>query len=656
MSKFQIVFLSLFLPLFALAQDTTTHLLDEVLITANKYPKKQTETGKVVTVINSRTLQQMGSRTLPEVINTIAGVSINGANNNRGTNQGVSIRGASFGNALILIDGIPVNDPSVISNYFDLNLIPVDGVERIEIVKGGQSTLYGSDAVSGVINIITKKGVNKPLGLQAQFTGGSYHTYETTLGLSGKINRLSYNLQHNHTKSDGFSAAYDSTGNRSFDKDNYKQKTVRGEVGYALTSNLQLKLFGSYSRYKAGVDAGAFLDDKDYTTTSKNVQGGTGLRWKMKGGDLVANYHYNNLERDYLNDSSDRSNPSFYYENSKYIGRTHYAEVYKSFKINNWELLTGADLRSNNSDQRYSYTYLDYFTQRAAKGETILQDSLAHTLQISPYASAVYQYQNLSVEIGGRYNHHSTYGSNLTYTFNPSYLIKEKVRIFFNASSAFKAPSLYQLYDDFAGNKDLAPEKSATIEGGIALYATTHFSSRITLFNRKTKNAIQYIITDPATYTSQYRNVSHHTNSGLEAELTYQTAKWNASANYTFTKGKLISPFSETGNRLKNDTTINNLYRVPKHMANLFAFYNINPKFSIGTVLKFSGKRLEPVYASRPNVLDDYYTIDLSTAYRFNNILRLFADFKNITNQKYFDISGYNSRRFNFNAGVSFSL
>src|SRR5689334_7938996 len=126
MSKFKTLFLSLILPFFAMAQDTTANLLNEVVVTANKYSKKQSETGKVITVIDARTLQQMGSRTLPEVINTIAGVSINGANNNRGTNQGVSIRGASFGNALILVNGIPVNDPSVLSNYFDLNFIPAE--------------------------------------------------------------------------------------------------------------------------------------------------------------------------------------------------------------------------------------------------------------------------------------------------------------------------------------------------------------------------------------------------------------------------------------------------------------------------------------------------------------------------------------------------
>ncbi|MBL0337039.1 MAG: TonB-dependent receptor plug domain-containing protein [Chitinophagaceae bacterium] len=126
-----------------LAQDTTHHSLDEVVLSASKYARKQSETGKVVTVITREQLDQSGARGLGELLNGIAGTIVTGANNNAGTNQTISIRGGSAGNVLLLVDGIPVNDPSVITNYFDLNFIHPSQVERIEILKGGQSTLYG---------------------------------------------------------------------------------------------------------------------------------------------------------------------------------------------------------------------------------------------------------------------------------------------------------------------------------------------------------------------------------------------------------------------------------------------------------------------------------------------------------------------------------
>jgi len=111
--------------------------LQEVVVTANKYEKKQNQTGKVVSVISSEMLRQSGGRSLGELLNQVAGVTAPGANNNLGSNQTINIRGGSAGNTLILLDGIPVNDPSVISNYFDINLLSVDQIERIEILKGG---------------------------------------------------------------------------------------------------------------------------------------------------------------------------------------------------------------------------------------------------------------------------------------------------------------------------------------------------------------------------------------------------------------------------------------------------------------------------------------------------------------------------------------
>src|SRR5690606_38944552 len=106
----------------AVAQDSTfVSSLDEVVVTANKYPKKQSETGKVLTVISREQLERSSGKTLSEVLNAASGTTIIGSNSSPGTNQTVSIRGATSGNVLILVNGIPVNDPSVITNYFDLN-------------------------------------------------------------------------------------------------------------------------------------------------------------------------------------------------------------------------------------------------------------------------------------------------------------------------------------------------------------------------------------------------------------------------------------------------------------------------------------------------------------------------------------------------------
>ncbi|MER3471195.1 MAG: hypothetical protein C4330_07645 [Chitinophagaceae bacterium] len=621
--------------------------LDNLVVTANKFPKKQSQTGKVVSVIDRATIQQMGGRTLNEVLNTVAGTTIINANSNMGSNQRISLRGSSDGNALVLIDGIPVNDPSVINNYFDLNLINIDQVERIEVMKGAHSTLYGSDAVYGVINIITKKSATNRFAPYASLAAGSYNTFKATAGFNGQTNKLFYDVHATTVASTGFSSAYDSVGNKGFDKDGYYQKIVGGNLGFKLSSKVQWNFFTNYSTYKTDLDAGAFKDDKDYFTRSKNYQAGTGFTWNQPGGTLHVNYHFDYNNRFYHDDSTDRSSFA-YFSQSDYIGRTHYAEVYETYQWNHVELLAGIDYRFNNTMQ-------DYFSQ-SSYGPYAQPTLYAKSSQLSGYASVVYNYHNFNIEVGGRWNNHNVYGNNFTYTFNPSYLINNSVKVFANLASAFKAPTLYQLFDPYAGNSNLQPEKSNMLEGGVEVYTAQSLKVRAVGFYNKINNAIQYITVDPVNYVSRYTNINNQKTYGGELEADYKTQDWLLKVNYTYTKGQTTSNYSAEGNKRATDTTYSNLYRVPEHAANLFASYNVTKQLSVSSLLKFTGKRWEPIYGKAPKQLDSYFTVDLSAQYRFSNQLRAFVDFKNITNQQYFDVWGYTTRKFNFMAGLSINL
>jgi len=164
--------------LYAQKDSLRTSVLDEVVVTANKQEQKQSTTGKVITVIGQAELSKSSGKSLGQVLNETVGITINGALNNAGTNQTVFMRGANSGRTLILMDGIPVYDPSQIGNEFDLNLFSINDVERIEVCRGAQSTVYGSDAVAGVINIITvKQNVNKPINVKATLTAGNLNSF-----------------------------------------------------------------------------------------------------------------------------------------------------------------------------------------------------------------------------------------------------------------------------------------------------------------------------------------------------------------------------------------------------------------------------------------------------------------------------------------------
>ncbi|MCR6720566.1 MAG: TonB-dependent receptor plug domain-containing protein [Chitinophagaceae bacterium] len=228
------------------AQQDSSRMLNEVVVTSNKFERKQAETGKVVTVIGRDQLDRSTGRSIGDVLNTAVGTTVIGSNNAPGTNLTASVRGASAGNTLILLDGIPVSDPSVNNNYFDLNLIPIDQIERIEILKGGQSTLYGSDAVAGVINIITRKATTSGIKLNATLAAGTYGTFKQDLGVTGKKGKLNYSVGYTHLNAKGFSAATDETGGNNFDKDGIDQHAAQLQLGYQLTSAIKLQLMGRF--------------------------------------------------------------------------------------------------------------------------------------------------------------------------------------------------------------------------------------------------------------------------------------------------------------------------------------------------------------------------------------------------------------------------
>lgn len=627
-------------------EDSTSISLNEVTITSNKYPKKRSETGKVITVIDRAQLDRSGGKTLSEVLNTISGTTIIGANNALGTNQTVSIRGASAGNVLILIDGIPANDPSVITNYFDLNLIAIDQVERVEILKGGQSTLYGSDAVAGVINIITRKAGPKKFSINGGFTGGSYNTFKETIGISARGKKLDFTTNYTHLDADGFSTAKDQAGTGKFDDDGYRQHALNARVGWKLGDRVRAHFTGTYNNYQTDLDASGFTDEKDYAVTNDNVQFGTGLLYDHKMGTLRFNYNFNYTERNYFDDSIFKSSPYTDWSTSKYMGRSHFLELYSNWNWTNWELLTGADYRLNNTDQFYfsSGSFGPY-------GPPVLN---AKANQFSPYASLIYKRNAFTTELGGRWNIHSEYGSNFSFSLNPSYRIGSNAKVFANVYSAFKTPTLYQLFDIAAGNPDLDPEKGLIGEAGVEVTAATSFRAGVTGFYRRTKDAIVYT-SDPVTFESLYINVSKQTNYGAELEASYTAGKFFANANYTFTDGKLTSPYDGTGAPIGKDTSYTNLYRIPKHAINLGVGVNVTKAWLVSADLKTVSRRDEFVYGGAPAELKGYTLIGLYTEYKFSGLFRAFVDLKNITNKEYVDILGYNTRKFNFTVGLNFN-
>ena len=338
-----------------LSQDTTAHSMDEVVLTANKYPNKTSLTGKVVTIITREQIEKAGGKDLSQLLTEQTGIYIGGANSNAGKDKSVYLRGAGVAHTLITIDGVPVYDPSGIGSNFDIRNLSIANIERIEILKGSQSTLYGSDAIAGVINIITRKSANKPVNGNVGMSYGSNKTSRSNASVYGKSGIIDYNATISFFDTKGINEAIDKGTYPIVDKDKFQQSNIQLALGIKPSDKVYVQPFFRYNSTKGDIDQGAFTDELDYVVTQKSSQ--FGLRNEFSFGKTKFNliYNYNNIDREYIDDSTLSRNGFDTYVKGKYKGSEHFIDGYAVFPLSSQIKFTaGADFRSSKSDQLYS--------------------------------------------------------------------------------------------------------------------------------------------------------------------------------------------------------------------------------------------------------------------------------------------------------------
>lgn len=598
-------------------EEDSTKTLDNVVVTATKHPTKQSNTGKLVSVVTREQIERSVGKDLAQVLNEQSGLVVSGSYSNPGKDKSIFFRGASSHYVLILLDGIPLNDPSGSGGTFDIRLIPLEQIERIEILKGSQSTLYGSNAIAGVINIISKKPTNLETTATGLLSYGSYNTFKGNANLSRKAKMLEYNLSYEYFDTKGITEAKDPTNAGDFDKDGFNRQSFQANLGFSLTSKIKFSPYYRFSEFKGKYDSEAFTDgDQHYKAALVNTGFINTIDYAQ--GVVTINYGY---------DFTDLS-----YNGYELGGKFHHAEAYVNHNFGErLKLLAG----------------LNYQTFRLPSPDTT--NSI-----FSSYASLVYQRSGFTVESGSRYNKHNRYGDNFTYSINPSYLFKERLKLFVDISSGYRAPAINELFGPFGANPNLKPETSRSMEGGAQLWALNKkLSALASYYKRDIKEVITY--TWPNGYINRDRQKDH----GIEVELQYAPHKrWNLKTSYAFVDGEITQKISG------KDTTFFNLIRRPKHAMNFFAAYQVTSNFFVSTSFQHFSKRDDifynpsNFYTPESKVLKAYLLWNAYGEYRLlNNNVVVFADAKNLTNKKdYEEVFGYNVQGFTFNGGIRFKL
>jgi len=605
--------------------------LEEVVVSDSKFALPKEKSGKVIVKITSDDLKKRPGQSIAEVLSTVAGVEINGNQSSAGKNLGYYIRGGRNRQTLILIDGVPVTDASNINLEYDLRLIPVEQVESIEIMKGAASTLYGSGAATGVINITLKKAEKKAIagnvymsvGTQTDAKDKDYSAQNFNQGFSfnGKTEKINYFASLNSTETTGISEARPASDSDTFEDDNFSRLNGLVKLGFTPTKKLSFDFFANYDRLKNDFDADSFVDDANNYSKSEQYRVGFSPKYKYDKGELIVNTAASLMNRG-----------SFSYGSlTDYKSRNVNIDAFNKYQIvSDLFIVTGAQFQ--------------FFDMSTTSFYGPLSEELAKFNLIDPYVTAVYNSDfGLNINTGARLNVHSKYGNNFVYNINPSFSFSEiPLKLVTSYSTAYITPSLYQLYDSTYGNLNLSPEKNSTLEAGFELeLLDKRININSVAFYREQNNTIGF--------TSGYVNVEGKNNvRGVETMLSYVLSdKLRLNGNYTFTQFEEALTFSQ---------------RIPKHKANASVDYQPTARTFFNVSYQYVDKRADAFYdqitfAPMPVTLDSYQLLNATARYELiKNRMTVFASATNILNEDFYEVIGYTTRGRNFKLGLNINL
>ncbi len=590
-----------------------TNFLDEVVVSDSRFALKRSQSGKTVVKIKTEEIEQFSGLGLGILLSTHLGIDIIGKNLYSGHNPStISIRGGRNRQVLILIDGIRVSDPSRIDNDFDINALSIEMIESIEIVKGAASSLYGSSAATGVINITTKKAeesfklvakkiwateqsVNQPLN---NVNAGNHMAH-----ISGILGDIAYNLAYSERYSSGMTAVVGDEADH-FDKLNYN-------VGLSgkLTSKINWRFDWNRDDVNADYDNSFPIEQSEFKYRTLLDRLSINTHYKYLGGSVNLNAGYQENMREF---------------------KSSFPLVYESENIN-------IDLFNKYIFNNNIYTIVGFQYQKAK----MKADYSPETSQSDFYINSVYLYPSgLNLNVGLRYNNHSAYDEHWIYSINPSYSFDlsedYQMKILTSYSRAFLAPGLYQLYDPTYGNIDLKPENNLSFEFGTEVRSNENTLSAVYL-NRKENPTLIFDFTK-----GQYGMYGNSDN-----EIIYRGVE----LAYHF---QLFETVKMRLNYIFMEATDGDLRGIPKHTTTGVMDVPFSEQTYLNLVGQYTGKRLANDSITQ---LEAYslFTLQLNHKLKKPNA-NLFLSIFNIFDTEYVIIPQYASRGRNILIGISIQL
>ncbi len=585
----------------------------EVAVSPTGEPTPVEQIASSVTVITSKEIAARQQRTLPDVLKSVPGLNVVQSNGPGGLTS-VFMRGTNSNHVKVLIDGIDVSDPSNANRSFDFGQMLTGDIERVEVLRGPQSGLYGADALGGVIVIYTKKGEGPPKAT-ATVEGGSFGTFNQTAGVRGSSGPVNYafNVQHFKASETPITPLEILPPGRQRFDNAYENWSYSTKLGVEVTRDFSLNFVARYTESELDFTGGAipnpFQSRSDFQQFYSRGEG----VWRAFDG-MVTSYfgiNYSDLQSENIANLSAPGTPTF------------------------------------NEGDRIKYDWRSVI--EIAPGTTVIvgaehQTESIETVSLSAdeYNSAGFAefqsevFKNAFLVANVRYDDNENFGGHETWRIAPAYLIPSTgTKLKGSIGTGFKAPTLSQRFEDFPafaffGNPNLQPEESTgwdagfeqTILGGRAQFGATYFNNDIT-------NLIEFSF-DPVTLTSTVINLGRAKTEGVEIFASADvTDDIRLRADYTYTEAT-------------NELTGTGLLRRPRDKASLTAGWTPTDKLLFSGSILYIGESFDVDRVTFGNILLPSYTVvNLAADYKLNDNMSLFGRIDNLFDREYQNPDGF---------------
>lgn len=576
-------------PVLAHAEDAAeaeTRTLETVQVTASRIAQTADETLASVTIIDREEIERLQPQQFTDLLEGRAGIETS-QNSAFGKNTSVFTRGTSSDHTLLLIDGVRMG--SATSGGASWQFLPPEEIERVEIVRGPRTSIYGSDAIGGVVQTFTREGRKGPPKVNAFVGGGSFNTWETGVGVAGGTDNTNYSFSVSHFETDGINVQ-DDVGDD--DRDGYDNTSLATKVSHRLDNGIEI--FGNvlYSEGTTDFDSGSPFspDSSDYVHAA--LRGGLRV-------PLTRNWD-TELTIGHSRDESDN-----------FLEGAFFSQFDTHRDMIDWR----NDVRIG--ERVYLIAGVDAHEGRVASDTAYDEDS---RYNVGGYSVVQVDLDRHDLEGSIRHDDNEQFGSKTTGQLAWGMQASDSLRLRSSYGTAFKAPTFNDLYFPGFGNPDLEPEDSRTFEVG-GRYTQGAYYADLAVFRTELDQMITY---DPNAFRAE--NIDEARIHGVELEGGYETSRWVSRASLTL----LDAEDRETGNELRRRSPVTARVDLDRTFQ----------RFSLGGSVVAKSRAYED--AANEDRLAGYGLLNLRASYQIAPEWQLQATVNNVFDKDYETARGYN--------------